>query len=225
MHIAEGLLDLTVLVPLWIFTIAYGAVAVNKSRKTINEKQLPIIAVITAMVFAFQMLNFPILAGTSGHLLGFILMAILISPSASFLMISVVLIVQAFTFADGGIIALGGNIFNMGIATLPGYFVYWIIRKKLPPKSTEGEKFDRGLIIGAFTGAYISMIVASFICGIEIGVSTGFPYGVEFTIPTMVGYHALIGIGEGLITMMVILFFYKYAPEYIPSMEETPIWS
>ncbi|UYP44667.1 Cobalt transport protein CbiM [Candidatus Lokiarchaeum ossiferum] len=224
MHIPEGLLDLWIVIPLWIVTIGYGSLSLFKIKKTIKEDQIAIISVITAMVFALQMLNFPIAAGTSGHFLGFILMAILISPSAAFIMISVVLIIQAFIFADGGIIALGANIFNMGIATLPGYFAYWSIRKK-SKANTEDKKYTQNLLIATFVGAYISVVLAATICGIEVGLSSSFPFGLKYTVPTMLGYHLLIALGEGLITTVIVAFFHKYAPEYLPNFEETLIWS
>ena len=228
MHIAEGLLDTTVIIPLWIITVIYAGFCVYRSRNTLKEEQLPVVAVITAMVFAFQMLNFPIMAGTSGHLLGFVLMAILVSPSSALLMISVVLSVQAFTFGDGGIIALGANIFNMGIATLPGYFVYFILRKTSSSKNgkdLEDGKIDKAFLISAFVGAYVSLITSSLICGIQIGISESFPYGVELSVTTMLFYHSIIGIGEALITMFTLLFFNKYAPEYIPPIKTLKIWS
>lgn len=237
MHIGDGLLNGTLLIPLWIICFAYMALALFKARKGLQSDQIPIVSVLTAVVFAFQMLNFPIALGTSGHFLGFILLAILTTPSMGFIMISVVLIIQAFLFADGGIVALGANMFNMGIATLPGYFTYWIIRKKMMmPVASNHEMSedyyaktpqyeDKGLLLGAFVGAYVSLISASFICGIEIGLSSNFPYGISFTIPAMLGYHAIIGLGEAMITTFVVLFFKKQAPEYIPDIQKIPIWS
>lgn len=245
MHIADGLLDLTILIPLWIVVFAYGAYSLIKVRKSLQGELTPIASVLTAVVFAFQMLNFPIAAGTSGHFLGFILLAILISPSAAFWMMTVILTIQAFIFADGGILALGANIFNMAIATLPGYLLYWVIRKRMVkpipqdhPESSENSESslqskvvkkglyqDRGLLIGAFIGAYFSLLTASLICGLEIGISSSFPYPISLTVPFMLGYHALIGLGEALITTFVVAFFKKYAPEYIPNIQKIPIWS
>ncbi len=229
MHIGTGLLDLSILIPLWIVVLGYGAFSLLKLRKSVKNEQIAIISVITAMVFTLQMLNFPIFAGTSGHLLGFVLMAIFFSPSTAFIMISVILIIQALMFGDGGLLALGANIFNMGIATLPGYFTYWIIRKKTGTKlnnqSIEKSSDSKWLLISAFVGAYISIITAALCCGIEIGLSNNFDYGIELTVPAMLGYHALIGIGEGLITMVIVGFFAKYAPEYLPPKDNLRIWS
>jgi cobalt/nickel transport system permease protein len=177
------------------------------------------------MVFALQMLNFPILGGTSGHLLGFVLMAILVTPTSAFLMISVILILQAFIFFDGGILALSANIFNMGIVTIVGYFIYWVIHRSISSKFKEDQnKLDKGLLIGTFIGAYSSIIFASLIAGIEIGISQNFPYGMDVTIPTMLIYHAFIGIGEALITMVILGFFNKFANNYIPNIMDIPLW-
>ncbi|QEE15825.1 energy-coupling factor ABC transporter permease [Promethearchaeum syntrophicum] len=230
MHIGEGLLDLSILIPLWIIVFGYGIFSLLKMRGSVKPEQIPIISVITAMVFTLQMLNFPVLAGTSGHLLGFVLMAIFFSPSTAFIMISVILLIQSLMFGDGGLLALGANIFNMGIATMPGYFTYWIIRKKTVKTNSDNQSGEKSaetkwLLISAFVGAYISIIIASLCCGIEIGISEKFPYGIGLTIPAMLGYHALIGIGEGLITMVIVGFFAKYAPEYIPPIEKLPLWS
>lgn len=225
MHIADGLLDLTVLIPLWIIVIVYGIFAVKKVRETIGDDKIPLIGVLTAMVFAFQMLNFPVAAGTSGHLLGFVLMAVLITPSAAFLMITVILLIQALIFADGGLLALGANIFNMGIVALAGYYIYYLIIKISSKSESESTKKDKILVLAAFIGAYCSVVFASLVCGLEIGLSSSFPYGVEITVPVMVGIHALIGIGEGLITALVIVFFQKYAPEYLPETKDIPVWS
>ncbi len=230
MHIGTGLLDLSILIPLWIIVLLYGTISLIKLKKTVKNEQIAIISVITAMVFTLQMLNFPILAGTSGHLLGFLLMAIFFSPSTAFIMISVILLIQALMFGDGGLLALGANIFNMGIATLPGYFTYWIIREKTAKSKSDNQDIEKSnetkwLLISVFVGAYVSIITASLCCGIEIGISDNFDYGIRLTIPAMLGYHALIGIGEGLITMVIVGFFAKYAPEYIPPKGKLPIWS
>ena len=230
MHIGEGLLDLPILILLWSVVLGYGLLSLVKMRESVKNEKIPLISVITAMVFTLQMLNFPILAGTSGHLLGFVLMAIFFTPSTAFIMISVILLIQALMFGDGGLLALGANIFNMGIATLPGYFTYWIIRKKTATSNSDNQNREKSketkwLLISTFVGAYLSIIIASLCCGIEIGISDNFPYDIGLTVPAMVGFHTLIGIGEGLITTIIIGFFAKYAPEYIPPIENLPLWS
>lgn len=229
MHISDGLLDNSILIVLWLIDLLFGAFAIYTIRKTNkdnNEKPIVITGAITAMVFAFQMLNFPISAGTSGHLLGYMIMAIFMGPSYAFVMISTILVIQAFIFADGGILALGANIFNMGVITYLAYCVFWFLRKKMAnSEKNEENKIPRSTLISGSIGAYLSLIIASFICAIEIGLSTNFPYGIEITIPVMMGYHAFIGIGEMLITAGVLTFMYKYGAEFLPDLNKTPIWS
>jgi len=229
MHISDGLLDNSIILILWIIDVLFGAYSIYTIRKTNqenNEKPIIITGAITAMVFAFQMLNFPISAGTSGHLLGYMIMAIFMGPSYAFVMISTILVIQAFIFADGGILALGANIFNMGIVTYGAYCVFWIIRKKLAKnETTNTNSVPRSLILSGSIGAYLSLIIASFVCAIEIGLSANFPYGLELTIPVMMGYHAIIGIGEMLITAGILTFMYKYGKEFLPNWNVIPIWS
>ena len=226
MHIPDGLLSLNILIFTWIVCLIYGVYVHYKSRISKDESNIAVRGVLTAMVFAFQMLNFPISAGTSGHLLGFVLMAIITSPYAAFIMITTILSIQAFVFADGGLLALGANIFNMGIVALGGYFVYWVIRKSLSKDESNSENTQRNqnvLLFAAFTGGFFGVIFPAFAAGLEIGLSANFPYGVEVTVPLMLLYHVFIGLGEAMITMFVVLFFSKYAPEYIPQITKTPI--
>ena len=227
MHIADGLIDLVILIPLWVIIIAYMVYVVWNSKNVVKEERVPLYGALTAMVFAFQMLNFPILAGTSGHLLGFVVLAIFSTPSIAFLMMTVILTIQAFFFADGGILALSANIFNMGILALVGYMIYWAIRKKLSVsgESTTHPKNQRALLIAAFLGSYFSVLVASVGAGIEIGLSQNFPYPIGITVPTMLVYHLLIGLGEAFITTAIVAFFLKFSPEYIQDIKTIPIWS
>jgi cobalt/nickel transport system permease protein len=218
MHIPDGVVDLWLLITFWVIVIAAWAVTIIQSRKTLNEddSKLPLLAIITAMVFALQMLNFPIIAGTSGHLLGFVLIAILLSPTQALLSISTVLAIQALIFGDGGLVAMSANIFNMGIVAMVGYFIYFAIRKF--------SDTDKGLYIATFTGAYISVIAAAIICGIEIGVSNLFPYGIAVTIPAMLFWHVFIALGEAAITLAIIIYLKKNRPDLIPTMEDVKLW-
>jgi len=229
MHISDGLLDNSIILVLWIIDLLFGVYSIYTIRKKNNEnKEKPIVitGAITAMVFAFQMLNFPISAGTSGHLLGYMIMAIFMGPSYAFVMISTILMIQAFIFADGGILALGANIFNMGIVTYGAYCIFWILRKKMAKtEKTDGNAVPRSLIVSGSIGAYLSLIIASFICAIEIGLSANFPYGLEITIPVMMGYHVIIGLGEMLITAAILTFMYKFGREFLPNWNEIAIWS
>ena len=208
------------LVTFWGLVIIAWAATILQSRKTLgegeDESKIPLLAIATAMVFALQMLNFPIIGGTSGHLLGFVLIAILLSPAQAILSISTILAIQALIFGDGGLVTMSANIFNMGIITLVGYFIYYAIRKF--------KDDDRGLYIGTFIGAYVSVIIASLVAGIELGVSSLFAYDIEATVLTMLFWHVFIAIGEACITLAIIVYLIKNRPDLIPKTDEIKLW-
>ncbi|GAB4306436.1 MAG: energy-coupling factor ABC transporter permease [Promethearchaeota archaeon] len=243
MHVPDGLLDLPVLAATWAATCGYAAFAIRKSRKSLTEERVPVLGVLAAVVFAFQMLNFPISAGTSGHLLGFVLVAALTTPTAAFLVMFVILAIQALMFADGGVLSLGANVFNMGVVTLLGYWVFLAVRKRLnsaastevlgagstdsgslgPEKRGGAETqppVERELVVGGLVGGWVSVVAASLVAGVELGASSAFPYGLVVTVPVMLGYHVVIGLGEGLITAATLAFFSRYAPEHVPAPNE-----
>ncbi|MHA1649644.1 MAG: energy-coupling factor ABC transporter permease [Candidatus Helarchaeota archaeon] len=218
MHIPDGVIDLWMLISFWVIVIVAWIVTIIQSRKTLNEDEskLPLLAIVTAMVFALQMLNFPIVGGTSGHLLGFVLISILLTPTQALLSISTVLAIQALIFGDGGLVTMSANIFNMGIVAMLGYFIYYTIRKM--------KDDDIGLYIATFVGAYLSVVLASLVCGIEIGISSLFPYGIEITVPAMLFWHVFIAIGEASITLAIIIYLKKNRPDLIPKTEEIKLW-
>lgn len=218
MHIPDGVIDIWMLITFWgVIIIAWG-LAILKSRRSLNEDEskLPLLAVMTAMVFALQMLNFPIIGGTSGHLLGFVLIAVMLSPAQALLSISTVVAIQALIFGDGGLVVMSANIFNMGIVAMVGYFIYYAVRKL--------KDDETGLYLATFAGAYLSVILASFIAGVEIGVSTLFPYGVEVAVPAMLFWHVFIAIGEAAVTLAVIMYLQKNRPDLIPTTKEIKLW-
>jgi len=172
--------------------------AVRIANKKLGEKQVPLMGVLAAFIFAAQMLNFPIVGGTSGHLIGAALAAILLGPWAAVLIMSCVLIAQCLIFQDGGLLALGANIFNMGIvASFSGYYLYRLVSLLL------GDN-RRGKLVGGFVAAWGSVFLAAIVCAIELAASGTSP--IKVVLPAMAGFHALIGIGEGLITGAVLSF-------------------
>jgi len=150
-------------------------------------------ATVAAFIFAAQMINFPVTSGTSGHLLGGVLAAILLGPLEGLLVIAVILTTQSLVFADGGLLALGANIINMGvIGTVGGYYFYKFLLKYL-----------KKMWLAAFVAAWASVMVAASFCALELAISGTETLGV--VLPAMVGVHALIGLGEGVITIVVLL--------------------
>lgn len=196
MHIPDGFLNVATVASTYAVSAGGIGYAVKEANKKLGEKHVPLMGVLAAFIFTAQMLNFPIAGGTSGHLIGAALAAILLGPWASVLIMSCVLIAQSLIFQDGGLLALGANIFNMGIvASFSGYYLYRLTTLSL------GDN-RRGKLIGSFIGAWGSVFLASIATAIELAVSGVSPMGV--VLPAMAGFHALIGIGEGLITGAVL---------------------
>jgi cobalt/nickel transport system permease protein len=198
MHIPDGFLSLGTAVGAWLLAIAALAYAVARTNRELGEKQVPLMGVMAAFVFAAQMLNFPVAGGTSGHLIGGALVAILLGPWAGMLVITAVVAVQALLFQDGGLLALGANILNMGvIACLVGYYVYIALQRILSDR--------RWLNLGsAFAAAWCSVFLTSIVCALQLAISGSSP--IQVALPAMAGVHALIGVGEGLITVAALAF-------------------
>jgi len=196
MHIPDGFLNVATVATSCVVSAGGVGNAVRVANKKLGEKQVPMMGVLAAFIFAAQMLNFPVAGGTSGHLIGAALAAILLGPWASVLIMSCVLIAQCLIFQDGGLLALGANIFNMGIvASFSGYYLYRLAISLLG----NGRKSK---LIGGFVGAWGSVFLASIFCAIELAVSGASP--IRIVLPAMAGFHTLIGIGEGLITAAVL---------------------
>jgi cobalt/nickel transport system permease protein len=208
MHIPDGFLDLRMIAITYAITIVFWMVASLKFKGSLGEKQVPLLALVTAGVFAAQMVNFPIIGGTSGHLVGATLISILFGPYAAIVSITIILLIQCFMFGDGGITTLGANVLNMGIvAALSGYLIYKAIRKLGGGKAV--------VLAASFIGSYASIVLGAFVCGIELGLSSVFPYGIDVTVPIMVFWHLIIGIGEGLITVLILSVLIRTQPGII----------
>jgi len=198
MHIPDGFLNVATMATTAVVSAGGVGNAVRIANKKLGEKQVPLMGVLAAFIFAAQMLNFPIVGGTSGHLIGAALAAILLGPWAAVLIMSCVLIAQCLIFQDGGLLALGANIFNMGIvASFSGYYLYRLVSLLL------GDN-RRGKLVGGFVAAWGSVFLAAIVCAIELAVSGASP--IKVVLPAMAGFHVLIGIGEGLITGAVLSF-------------------
>ena len=197
MHIPDGFINAST--SLGAGAVAAGGLGVSLRRtaQTLQEKQAPLAGLVAAYIFAVQMINFPVAAGTSGHLLGGVLAAVLVGPWAGAICVAVVLFVQAL-FADGGLTALGLNITNMAlVGGLGGYAVFLLLRRALPA--------SKSAVAGAAgVAAGISVVLASiaFVVEYAIGGNGGAPVGTVAA--AMVGVHTLIGIGEGIITALTV---------------------
>ncbi|MGQ9781759.1 MAG: energy-coupling factor ABC transporter permease [Nitrososphaeria archaeon] len=211
MHIPDGFLDAFTVVVTYAIFLAYGAYALRKAKTVFSTEHTILISVLSACIFAAQMLNWPLPGGTSLHFVGGAVAGIMLGPWLGFLSIFLVLLIQCLVFHDGGITALGANALNMAIVSvLVGFLVYKILLKAF---GTENSiRFA-----GAFLGGWLGIVLAGAACGLEIGFSPAFPYGVAFTVPVMIVWHALLGIVEGAVTAFTVLYLVNKAPKYILS--------
>jgi cobalt/nickel transport system permease protein len=208
MHIPDGFLSAPVLVITWIIAIGLITVALNRVQTEYQDRAVPLMGVCAAFIFAAQMINFPIPGGTSGHLLGGTLAGALLGPWAGSLVMAVVFIVQGVVFQDGGITAMGANIFNMGlIGTFGGYYLLRAVRNAI------GRDKLSGMVTGTAVAAWVSVVVASTFCAFELAISGTVPLNVALA--AMVGWHILIGLGEALITVATITFVWRTRPDLL----------
>jgi cobalt/nickel transport system permease protein len=214
MHIPDGLLDPITTIILWIITIVVMVIGYFRMGKIFekedSEKLIPYIGVLAAIIFAFQFVNYPVPGGTSGHLIGGTLVAIILGPWASVIVLFLILVIQSL-FGDGGITALGANAFNMGIiGGVVGFYLVMLFVKLLNKTSLKKEL---KVSIATAIGSYIAVVFASFICGIEIAISGTIP--IIIAVPAMVFWHLLIGVGEGIISALIVFYIYKTKPDFI----------
>jgi len=203
-HIPDGFLDTKTWVGMGCISTVFIGVAVRTANKKISEKHIPLLGVMAAFVFAAQMFNFPVGGGTSGHFMGATLIAILLGPWASVLIMTTVLTVQCLIFQDGGLTALGANIFNMGV--VGGFFGYYI--NTIIQFFVQGKK---GLFIGSFAAAWCSLVLSATCCAVELSISGTAP--LKIVLSAMAGIHAVIGIGEGFITVATLSLLTRVRPD------------
>ncbi len=214
LHIPDGFLSPAVSIVGWTIALAIIAIALRQTRIQLGERQVPLMGVLAAFIFAAQAINFPIAAGTSGHLLGGALAAIIMGPWAATLIMTAVIAVQGLLFQDGGLLAMGWNILNMGVFTaFTGYAAYTLMRQLI------GEG-PRSRLAAAFAGAWLSVIVGAIATAFELALSGTSP--LRAALPAMAGVHALIGLGEGIITTGAVGLLEVTRPEVIRAGEEAP---
>lgn len=206
MHIPDGFLETKVWLSGWGLAIVYLGICLKKVNQTLQERLIPLMGVMAAFIFAAQMVNFPVLSGTSGHLLGAGLAAILLGPLAASIVISMVLVVQCLVFQDGGLTALGANILNMAlVGVICSYAIFNTIRNII--------KNRFGILLATAVASWLSVVVAAASCAIELAISGTSP--LKIVLPAMGLVHMVIGIGEAIITTLVISFILKIRPDLI----------
>ncbi len=204
LHIPDGFLNLVISLLFWVITAATVGVAVSKTNKSLGEKQVPLMGIMAAFIFAAQMLNFPVMGGTSGHFLGGALAAIVLGPWASVLVMTAVIALQGLLFQDGGLLAMGANIFNMGLLTaMIGYGLYRSVLNQ-----------SRGIRLAVAGGAaWLAVIAAALMTSLQLWLSGAAQ--LQIVIPAMLGVHVLIGLGEAVVTVAALAFIEQTRPDLL----------
>lgn len=209
LHIPDGFLSALISILLWLVSIVVVGYALRRVGQDLGERQVPLMGVLAAGIFTGQMLNFAVAGGTSGHLMGAAIATILMGPWAAILIMTSVVSIQALIFQDGGLVVLGANIFNMAIV---GVAVAYMAYRTVLRIAGKGK---RGILIAGFTAAWLSIEIASLSVAVQLVFSGTSP--ARLAIPAMAGIHALIGIGEGLITFGALAFLLSARPDLIES--------
>jgi len=215
MHIPDGLLDPLVAAAGWLLAIVILAFATRLLNRGMDERHIPMMAMLAAGIFVAQMLNFPVGGGTTGHFVGAALAAILLGPAAGMAVMMVILVIQCLMFGDGGVTALGLNFLNMGvIGCLTGYYVHRAFT-------------DRHRNAAVLAASWLAVFLGAAACALELAVSniiSGGTYGIAaaIAIPTMMIYHAIIGIGEAMITAGILAYLGHVAPGMLRTAKMAP---
>jgi cobalt/nickel transport system permease protein len=212
MHIPDGFLSTAVSIFFWIGSLIAIGISLQRVNKDLGERQVPLMGVLAAAIFAGQMLNFAVAGGSSGHLMGAAIATILLGPWAGILIMTCVVAIQALIFQDGGLVVLGANIFNMGVVGISvAYFAYQTGRQLLGSARW-------AMLTSAFVAAWLSIETTALIVALQLAISGSAP--INIAIPAMAGIHALIGIGEGLITTGALAFLYATRRDLIEAGSE-----
>lgn len=207
LHIPDGFLTAPVALAGWLLAVFFIALALRQTREQFDERRIPLMGVMAAFIFAAQAINFPVLGGTSGHLLGGALAAIVLGPWAAVLVMAAVIGLQGLLFQDGGLLVMGWNIMNMGVLTVfTGAAVYRLVRRWL----TDDR---RGLIAGGAAGAWLSVMAAAVATSLELAASGTSPLNI--VLPAMLAVHALIGAGEAIITVGALILIHSTRPDLL----------
>ncbi len=207
LHIPDGFLSPGVYIICWAIALIAVGIALQRTGREVGERQIPLMGVLAAFIFAAQMLNFPVAGGTSGHLIGGALAAILLGPWAAMLVMTSVVGLQALLFQDGGLLVLGANILNMAvISSVVGYATFTAVKRWSRDERT-------GALAGGFAGAWLSVVLAAVATALQLAFSGTSAFDVA--LPAMLGVHVLIGIGEGLITTGALAFVMTTRPDLL----------
>jgi cobalt/nickel transport system permease protein len=204
LHIPDGFLTPPVAFVFLGIGVAMVALAARRAGDNLGERQIPLMGIMAAFIFAAQMINFPVAGGTSGHLLGGALAAVVLGPWSAMLVMTAVIVLQGLLFQDGGLLAMGANVFNMGLLTaVIGYGLYRLAAGR-------GRSVTGGTVAVA---AWLSVMAAALFASLELWLSG--TSSLRVVLPAMLGVHALIGIGEALVTVAAVMLVTRVRPDLV----------
>ena len=211
LHIPDGFLSLTVALVCWLLTVVLVGLAISKTNRSLGDRQVPLMGVMAAFIFAAQMINFPVAGGTSGHLIGGALAAVLLGPWAAMIVMTAVIAVQALLLQDGGLVAMGANILNMGLLTVAiSAGLYRVVARR--------SAQVRLLVCGA--AAWLAVLAGALATSLELWLSS--TVSLQVVVPAMLGLHAVIGVGEALITVAAVAFLLRTRPDLVTNGADGP---
>jgi cobalt/nickel transport system permease protein len=214
LHIPDGFLTPAVAAFGWGIAILVVTLALRQTRRQLDDRMVPMMGMLAAFIFAAQAINFPVAAGTSGHLIGAALAAMIMGPWAATLILTAVIAIQALLLQDGGLVVMGWNIVNMGaIAAFSGFFTYRLARRL-------GGESRTAILASAFAGGWVSVVLSSLATSIELAASGTSP--LALAVAAMTSVHALIGIGEGAITAAAVGLLLATRPELVKAGAAAP---
>ena len=223
MHIPDGYLGPATWLALFALMLPFWALAFRNANRNLGPRNIPMISFMAALSFILMMFNLPVPDGTTAHIVGAAIIAIVLGPYAATIALTVALLIQALLFGDGGITAFGANVFNMGVVMpFTAIFVYIAARKILSDST-------RSRMIAGFLAGYLGLVVAAFCAAVEFGIqpiiAPGYcPYGLNVAIPAMVLTHLLVGVVEGAATSAVVYYLAEYRPELLNLKKLAPKW-
>ena len=225
MHIPDGYLSPQTYVPMFGVSFLFLSVALRKIKKRLSTKQVPYLAMAAVFSFLIMMFNIPIPGGTSGHAVGAGIIAVLLGPWTAVVSVSVVLIIQALVFGDGGITAVGANCFN--IAVVMSFVSCWTFRI-VRGKSNKPARLSAAAFLSGYAGLTVSAIVTAFVLGIQPAIASTpdgqplyAPYPLSVALPVMALEHLfLFSIVEGVVTLLLFKYFLKHEPDLVYATAE-----
>ncbi|MFW9912542.1 MAG: energy-coupling factor ABC transporter permease [Candidatus Thorarchaeota archaeon] len=216
MHVPDGIIPLWLLLILYTVSGLFLAFSIRRINRKFDDRLVPYMGVLAAVIFAAQLVNFPIPPFSSGHLVGSTLLAVMVGPYAGIVIMALVLFVQAL-YGDGGLLTYGLNLFNMGVFSC---FFGWALSLLLFKGMRKAMDDKRAVVIGTSIAAFITTVVAAFVLGLELLSVSGFN---EIALAAITGVHAIIGVGEAILTSVILIYFVRAKPEIISFLKDSEV--